>query len=65
MLLRCINADGELGRAAGPKADGRTSQTLCCCRDNAWVAATAAATKAARISIFVAAYQCGDGGGRS
>ena len=65
MLLLCINAGGELSRAAGPKADGRTSQTLCCCRDNSWVAATAAATKAARIPIFVAAYQRGGGGGRS
>eukprot|EP00956_Cyclotella_meneghiniana_P021909 scaffold40607_cov38-Cyclotella_meneghiniana.AAC.1 len=59
------NAGGELGRVAGPKADGRTRQTLCCCHNNLWVAATAAATKAARIPLFVAAYQRGGGGGRS
>eukprot|EP00956_Cyclotella_meneghiniana_P029833 scaffold73458_cov67-Cyclotella_meneghiniana.AAC.3 len=54
---------GELGRVTGPKADGRTSQTLCCCSDNSWVAATAAITKAVHILLYVAAYQQGGGGG--
>eukprot|EP00956_Cyclotella_meneghiniana_P011478 scaffold16137_cov51-Cyclotella_meneghiniana.AAC.3 len=65
ILLLCINGGGELGRVAGPKADSRTSQTPCCCRDNSWVAATAAVTKAGRIPVFVAAYQRGGGSGQS
>eukprot|EP00956_Cyclotella_meneghiniana_P040777 scaffold204690_cov75-Cyclotella_meneghiniana.AAC.6 len=61
ILLLCINGGGELRRVAGPKANGRTSQTLC--HHNSWVAATAAVVKAVRIPLFVAAYQRGGGGG--